>query len=249
MKRISSIITAGIFVGTFAASSTAVDLSAGIKAGLGIANFKGSGVNVTGVVPYTNNSLLGAAGGCALNVKFTDIIGAEVDVLYSMKGSKAEGTNSWQGYDFNFPGVLLTIVTTAEQKYTINYLDIPVLVKFLVPLQGRVKPAFFMGPSFNMLLSSKMNQVIDSSFFDSTGITVIKAPVSIDSTMDRKSSSKPLDVGLVVGASAEMEMGPGDVVVDVRYSFGLSDIYKKDSWLASLQNTHFAIMVGYNYKF
>jgi hypothetical protein len=92
--------------------------------------------------------------------------------------------------------------------------------------------------------------VIDTSFRnDITGITVAHPPVSVDSTLDRKSSTKPLDMGLVVGVSAEMEMGPGDFVVDVRYSFGLSDIYKKDSRLASLQNTHFAVMVGYNYKF
>ena len=243
---------AGVIVGTFAASSMALDLSAGIKGGLGITNFKGSGINVTGVVPYTNKDLLGLAGGLALNAKFTDIFGAEIDFLYCMKGSKAEGKNSIQGYDFNFPSELLTTTTTAEQKYTINYLDIPVLVKFLVPLEGKVKPAFFMGPSFNMLISSKMNQktVVDTSFLnDTTGITVVHSPVSVDSTIDRKSSSKPLDIGLVVGASAEMEMGPGDIVIDVRYSFGLSDIYKKDSFLASLQNTHFALMVGYNYRF
>jgi hypothetical protein len=67
--------------------------------------------------------------------------------------------------------------------------------------------------------------------------------------MDRKSSTTSLGIGLVVGASAEMAMGPGNIVLDVRYSFGLSDIYKKDSGLASLQNTNFAVMVGYNYKF
>lgn len=243
---------AGVIVAVFAAGSMAVDFSAGLKGGLGIAGFKGSGVDVTSVVPYKNSPLLGAAVGCALNVKFTGIIGAEVDVLYSMKGSKAKGNDRWQGYDFRFPDSLLTTVTTADQKYTINYLDIPVLVKFLVPLEGKVKPAFFMGPSFNVLLSSKMNQVItlDSSLTaDTSHITVNKPPVSIDSTMDRKSSTKSLDMDLVVGASAEMEMGPGAVVVDVRYSIGLSDIYKKDSFLASLQNTHFAVLVGYNYRF
>jgi len=248
MKKISSIVLAGIITGLFAVNSMAVEMSAGIKGGLGIANFKGSGVDVTGVVPYSNKSLLGAAGGLALNVKFTDIIGAEVDVLYCMKGSKAEGENRVL-YDDFMTLTRMVILTKATQKYNLNYLDIPVLVKFIVPLQTMVKPAFFMGPSFNMLLSSKMSQKIDSTYFDSTGTAEVKPHKVVDSTMDRKSSTKSLDIGLVVGASAEMAMGPGDIVVDVRYSFGLSDIYKKDSGLASLQNTNFAVMVGYNYKF
>jgi hypothetical protein len=247
MKRIPPIVLTCIIVVVFAANSLAVDLSAGIKGGLGIANFKGGGVDVTGVVPFKNKPLLGLTGGIALNAKFTDIIGAELDVLYCMKGSKAECNTSGIYYDLSTGGWGI-VDTKAERKYTLNYIDIPVLVKFLVPLQAPVKPAFFMGPSFNLLLSSKMNEHIDSTYYDSLH-SVKDTQAVMDSLEDRKSSTKSLQFGLVVGASAEMKMGPGDIVFDLRYSFGLADIYKKDSNLSSLLNSHFAILVGYNYKF
>lgn len=250
MKGIHAIAAAVIILGSFAAASMAVDFSAGIKGGLGIADFKGSGVNVIGVVPYQNAPLLRATGGIALNAEFSNIIGAEIDILYAMKGSQAEGSNSAHVFDF-WTGTMKTITAEAEQKYTLNYLDIPVLVKFLIPLESKVKPAFFMGSSLNILLASKMNQRIDSAFFDSTGTMpdTSRLPVAIDTTYDRKSSTKPLDVDLVIGASVAWEMGPGNIVIDVRYSFGFSDFYKKDLSLASLQNTHFALLVGYNYRF
>jgi hypothetical protein len=225
----------------------ALDLSAGIRGGLGVANFKGGGVDVTGVVPFDNKPLIGMTGGVALNVKFNDIIGAEIDALYSMKGSKAEGDNSGIYYDLSAGGWGI-VDTKAERKYTLNYLDVPVLVKFLVPLKAPVKPAFFMGPSFNLLLKSEMSEHIDSTYYDSTH-SVLDTQAVTDSLEDRKSLTKPLQIGLTVGASAEMAMGPGDIVLDLRYSFGLADIYKKDSKLASLLNSHIAIMAGYNYRF
>jgi hypothetical protein len=246
MNKMHSIVPAGIIVAVFAAGSWAFDLSAGVRGGLGIANFKGGGVDVTGVVPFDNKSLLGVTGGLALNANFSDIIGAEIDILYCQKGSKAEGSNSETYYDF-ISGTSGIVETKAERKYTLTYVDVPVLVKFLVPLEAPVKPAFFMGPSFNLMLKSERSEHIDSTYYDS--LHVFDRQVVLDSIEDRKGSTKPLQIGLTVGASAETALGPGAVVFDIRYSFGLADIYKKDSNLASLLNSHLVIMAGYNYRF
>ncbi len=106
-------------------------LHVGFKAGMNIANVYGSvGEN------FKSSNRLGFMGGGFVSIPFGAWIGIQPEVLFSQKGTKADGS---------FEGNTYTL------KRTTNTLDIPVLFQF-----KPFKPvALFFGPQFSYLLSQK----------------------------------------------------------------------------------------------
>jgi len=221
MKRICSIAMAGIIVGLFAVNSMALDMSAGVKGGLAMASM--TGADAAPPAGAEKSMLLGANVGGIFNVNFSPIFGLELDLMYSMKGMTWKATSG--DAKINFKGA---------------YLDIPLLAKFIVPMEGAIKPVVYAGPSFGILLSSKMN---------STG-------GGQDTTMDTKDHTKSLDFGLAAGVGAEIGAGPGNLLVDVRYTMGFSTTAKLTQAeidagdpVPELKTSVLSFMAGYAFKF
>ena len=217
---------AGMIVGLFAVNSMALEMSAGVKGGLAMGNITGADATQTGA---DKKMLLGMNAGGVFNMNFMPMFGAELDVLYSMKGAKWVPTGGGSG----------------ESDFKTAYLDIPVLAKFIVPTPGAFKPIVFVGPSFGILLSSK-------------GVTSgMGAPY--DGTVDMKDNTTSLDIGLVAGVGAEIGLGSGNLLFDARYMMGFSKFTKltdaekalgaTDADLPELKNSVISIMVGYAFKF
>ena len=225
-----------------------------------MASLRGSDADVKNIEKTLS---FGLDGGAALNAKFSEIMGLEVDFLYSMKGQKYSYNYFNQTYNAAFDTVTVE-QGSAKGSYHLDYLDIPILLKFMVPLQSAIKPYFAVGPSFGLLLSSKDKKSGSGLFqeFPASGALpgdTVSLPISVDTTVDQKESTKSLDIGLVLGWGAEIPLGPGDFTLDMRYSFGLSNTVKltdadkaagfTESDLPGRLNSLFAIMVGYCYKF
>ena len=125
---------AGIIVGSLAVSSPALEMSAGVKGGLALANLTGK--DATPPRGGEKKMLLGANAGGVFTINFTPMFGVELDLLYSMKGAHG-------------------VVGAVNDNLKYDYLDIPLLAKFIVPMEGAIKPVVYAGPSFDILLSAK----------------------------------------------------------------------------------------------
>jgi len=131
MKRIIITIFAIVVVFTLSSASvSAQGLTAGLKAGMNIANIHGD--NVEDVW----DSKIGICAGGFITCSLSDLFAIQPELLFTMKGSKAEEA-----------GMKITM--------KLNYLEIPVLAKVTIPTPGTVKPSLFVGPSLAIKLSGR----------------------------------------------------------------------------------------------
>jgi hypothetical protein len=112
----------------------------------------------------------------------------------------------------------------------LTYIDIPVLIRYSIPNGADFIPYFFAGPSFGILM------------------TATYEVVNIDE--DIKDELKSLDYCLVFGVGADYRIGAGRLLMDIRYSFGLSTIIDEEEGEdEEAKNTGIILMVGYGYSF
>lgn len=119
--------------------------------------------------------------------------------------------------------------TIENMSYNINYFDIPVLAKLSVPTEGAFVPSFFAGPSFGLLVSAKE-----------------KMP---DEERDVKEYLKTMDIGLVFGAGADYKVGNGCIILDFRYSFGLTNILDDAEEYEEMKTQGITFLAGYGFYF
>ncbi len=219
MKRL--IVAVVALVAVFALSSASVyaveGLSAGAKAGLNIATLYGSDVEDA-------KMKIGAAFGGFVNYSINDNIAVQPELLFSMKGAKSE-----------FEEEILGVKFSMKETMKLSYLEIPILAKVSIPMEGKVKPVLLIGPSLGILLSAKDK------------IEMEAAGVSASAEVDIKEIIKPIDFGLVFGGGVDVaELGPGNLTVDARYTLGLTSI--DDSGLdLSMKNGVISVMAGYSF--
>jgi hypothetical protein len=116
----------------------------------------------------------------------------------------------------------------ADKSYLgLTYLDIPILAKLCIPVSASIKPALYAGPSLGFILSTTMD--------DGT-------------TSDDAESIQNFDFGLSFGGEIgfPVEMLGGDVLLDLRYTFGLSNVAA--SYHYTIRNSNFSILLGYAFK-
>ncbi|MCK4571978.1 PorT family protein [candidate division WOR-3 bacterium] len=166
-------------------------LAFGVKGGINYATLSGDDV-------VDAEWKLGFAAGAVAAFDVMDMLVIQGEVLYSMKGAGYEGDISTD----------------------LTYIEIPVLLKYSIPMAGMIAPNLFIGPSLGILLSAESNDV------------------------DVKENTKSMDYGLVFGAGVDFDLGTGKVTVDARYNYGLTSI---DDTAAELdvKNGGISVMVGY----
>lgn len=110
----------------------------------------------------------------------------------------------------------------------IDYLDFPVLARFSSSPSGGTSFHLFAGPSFGFRVSAKTEVSVDGEEDFSE---------DIDEEIER------VDLGLVVGAGVEF----GRLVVDGRYTWGLSDLDADKSDDIKIRNRVFTVMAGFRF--
>jgi len=166
----------------------------GVKGGLNLSSLRGSHGLIDGK--------RGVAGGGFLIYPLSPEFSLEADALFTMKGGKLEG-----------PG--------PEIFYILDYIEVPVLARFDVPLEGEVRPHVYFGPTLGIKLSARARTA------------------GIDQNL---SAAKTLDSGLAFGASADFLAGTHRLVVDARYGFGLTNAVSLFGFY--LKNDVFSLMAG-----
>ena len=196
MKKLLTILLFVLFV-TTAVSAKEGTLSYGPKFALNFASEGGDNSS------YISSSTKFGIGGFVI-YGLADPFALQGELLYNRKGCTSTGYN---------PNV----------TFTGSYLDVVALAKYLIPLEGDIKPAIFAGPSLGILLSANYEQ----------GGT----------TTDYTSNVSGADFALVFGAGAAHKMGNGSIIFDLRYYLGLSNVNKNSP--PSNTNQIFSINVGY----
>ncbi|GAF67290.1 unnamed protein product, partial [marine sediment metagenome] len=108
--------------------------------------------------------------------------------------------------------------------YSVNYVEIPVLVKLSIASQGSVVPSLFVGPYVAIKLSSKAKiEFGGGSEEEEWGEDI-----------------KTTDFGVVVGGGVDFALGSSKITVDARYTLGLTTMFDDDD----VKNGVISFMVG-----
>jgi len=182
MKKIFTLL---FLVCLFSTMSFA-QMQAGLKAGVNISNLSGDDAG-------SPDSKTGFAFGGFFMYQFSPMFAIQPEAYYTMKGATDK---------MDFEG------TTVDLTYTLDYIEIPVLFKFLIPIQGSgVKPAIFAGPFLGINTTAK-----------------VKAEFNGQSQEDDITDTKSTEFGLQFGGGIGFPVGKGELGVDIRYILGLSTI-------------------------
>jgi len=141
---------------------------------------------------------LGVSGGIAAQVALTEAVSIQPEVLYVMKG-------------FSFGELEArdeagTFVGTFESFVSVDYLEIPVLVRLAVPTHGSVSPYVLLGPAFAFETRER---------FEMRG--------AIDASGDSELFDG-FDLGIAAGAGVEFGHGRNGVMIEGRYTYGLTNL-------------------------
>lgn len=114
-------------------------------------------------------------------------------------------------------------------EIALDYIHVPVLLSAGVPLAEGFDFNFVVGPSF----AFEMGCEVEPEDGD--------AVECADAGIETKSTS----IGIIGGGSFAWAMGPGDVLVDIRYDWGLTNINDSDVEDSEVKNTALQFLLGY----
>ncbi|WP_412061538.1 porin family protein [Rubrivirga sp. IMCC45206] len=146
---------------------------------------------------------LGAVAGAGVRFDLTRSVSLQAEALYSQKGAEDK--------DIVDPGT-----------YRLDYLEVPVLVRFAVPVSPYADAGLYAGPSIGIPIGAEFRSD-DSEALD------------IDYDGDLKT-----DIGLALGA----DFWSGPVGIDVRYVAGLSDVFEDGRGLRDVRNGALQLTLG-----
>ena len=203
MNHRSLVIASALFLTVGASTVFAQDMdphpSFGLLAGVDFASLHGSDANGL-------SSRTGFVGGISMNLHLARHVGVEFDGLYSQEGAKLSNNGG-----------------TATLK--LDYIRVPVLLRFGIPTQSSVHPFLVVGPSFGFKISCKETAGSDSADCNSGSGTDVKS----------------FDFAGAVGGGVGFRVGKEELSVQARYTMGFTDITRN----ANAQTKNFAVHAGF----
>ena len=215
MRSARHVLSLWIFVGAAVlaqpATARAQTFEFGVQVGLAVTSLPHAGQvfdQVVGLESSESSSRLGLAGGAYIRFPITPTLGFEPGALYVMKGVELT-ERSGKG--------------TVDVR--IHYLDVPLLLRYRIPLGSDFTSNVFAGPSFGIKLSSSGK---------------LEGPNgSLEQNVDP--ALKSLDVGLAFGAGIVRER----YLFEARFTAGFTDVATTTYPHAdSLRNKTFLLLVG-----
>ena len=170
----------------------------GIKAGINLGTVGGDDKSQGGIDP---KSKVGLVGGLSYKIGLIMGLSIQPEVLYIQKGAVYEGSMSYGGYSMSGK-------TTMKG----DYIDIPVLVKFNLPIP-MLSPYIEGGVSYGILLSAKQKSETTSN---------IPGTPSGTTETDVKDQFKKSDLSVLIGVGVELLI----LDINARYSLGMTKLDK-----------------------
>ncbi|WP_138504999.1 porin family protein [Spirosoma lacussanchae] len=184
LHSLRAIVLSALFATTcLSAASAQQRFSAGPRVGLNLSKF--------GKDVVDNKFHPGFTAGAFLMYSSLNHFGISVDALYSQRGAAFRNPD---GSSLNY-------------NQRVNYLEIPVALRYFLTLNGNFRPNVFFGPSLAFKLNAKNN--------------LVPAPNN-----DNSAAFNSADLGLLAGFQLNWP-GFGErqrFLIDARYTYGLTDV-------------------------
>ncbi|WP_077923266.1 porin family protein [Spirosoma sp. 209] len=214
MVRQSVLATVGFFI-AMSALMAQQRFSAGPRVGVNYSTFAGDAAGFS--------FRPGLVAGGFLMYSSLNHFGISVDALYSQKGGNYSAT-------INLPVVG---PTTTTYKQRVNYLEIPVALRYFLTLNGNFRPNIYFGPALGFKLNAEQtSETVQNAAFPA---------------VDNSDQFRSVDLGGLAGFQLNF---PGfgarqRFLIDARYTYGLSDITIDNN--ARINNSAFTLTLGYGF--
>lgn len=163
----------------------------GVKTGLNIASLNFSGN------PF--DSKLGFTGGAFFRYQFSEMFALQSEIYYTMKGATDK---------FEFLVDTTFSTNTVDLTISYNYLEVPVLVMLMIPIQDSyIKPTISAGPFIGLNLTSKVKRITNG-----------------ESEENDQNDVRPIEFGLQFGGGIGFMVGRNELGLEFRYIFSLISI-------------------------
>ncbi len=189
----------------------------GIQVGANIANVTYKINNIS----FSPSSIVGLNEGVSAEIPFAPGFFVQPEFNLSQLGTKIDVPFSSAGQIF--PNSTDSSSITA--KTVLNYLTLPVLIKFKAPRTGL---GIYVGPQFSYLASAR-----DTYKNDTQSLKV-----------NSKDGDKSFDFSAVLGAEYFLPAGLG---LSVRYQLGFTNIDKESGGVGTVKNHAFTFTIGYRF--
>ncbi|WP_157942190.1 porin family protein [Salinibacter altiplanensis] len=205
------------------AQTDAVDLQAGIRAGLNVATFRGDEAKTIQTlfrrIPTVSGTNEGWRTGFMAAVfvvaDFGGPVALQPEMRYIQKGNQIEFTVR------NSDGEIESGSITTKA----DYIEVPILARVELPAAGPVAPHVLAGPT----LGFSVNTAAEATLGERSQAIRVGEDFSGNA------------IGLDFGAGADIELGAATLTVDGRFGLGLSDV---PGLRFSAQNRGIAVTVG-----
>ncbi|MBB3188443.1 porin family protein [Microbacter margulisiae] len=198
----------------------------GAFGGLNIPDLTGGGGN-----PLSANwsSRTGGAFGVTFNWYTSSHFAWRADLLYSSEGGKRDGMQALDASSIN-PQVPAGTYFYANynNESVLNYLELPVMAKYILPLSKTSKFYIDFGPYVGLRLNAK--QVTGGSsmvYADEAGTQPVSSQaVSFDASTSVTSQINTFNFGLTGGIGFSQSVGFGAITLDFRGAYGLTNVQR-----------------------
>lgn len=184
MNRFAKLIVVMLGVTLMAIAPVSAKIENGVKLGLNFASLSGS--DDTGFESRTGFLI-----GYYLAFEIAPNLAVQTELLYSQKGATGDYYNN------------------LDVKFTMNYLEIPILLRYTFSAPDGAGPFLVFGPSL------ALNNKGEVSYTNSLDETIWKD----------MSNQKTVDIGLVMGGGISVNSGSRKIFLDARYTYGLSNVF------------------------
>ncbi|MBD3179749.1 MAG: outer membrane beta-barrel protein [Candidatus Latescibacteria bacterium] len=198
----------------------ASDITFGAKVGVTAANITETPEEWKDDADYS----FGFTGGGYLSYAFNRHLSIQPELLYSMKGTEAVLVEDYLDLTVSF-----------------DYIEIPVLLRYNLPLEGDFRPFLFGGPCIAYLLESELSI----------------STIILSADADFSSVSHTNDFAMVLGGGFSYRIGERVFTLDARYQRGFTNVIVSGDFdingdpqtieADDIKNTNFAIMLGYQF--
>ncbi|RQO31001.1 hypothetical protein DBR32_09850 [Taibaiella sp. KBW10] len=177
------------------------------EVGLNVTTMKSS----SDLATSTSNALVGLRAGAYVELPFNNMISLEPGVFYSMKG----GENTFLG---------------VKSTTTLSYIEVPVNIKFNLPLGIAGKVFAYAGPHIAYAVAGQ------------TKIGSVSSDIKFG---DGNAQMNPLDIGAQVGVGYQLPFG---LYARAQYGMGFNNLSNASTMNTKLtNNSNFGISVGFQF--
>jgi len=231
---------------------SAQDTYIGIKAGPSIPSLKGG----TTEESKGYKSRLAPVIGITSSIEFKSQLALQLEISYVGQGGVKNGTQLITPGMINYPGLpSFDLYADFKNMVVLNYIEVPILAKYSIPVEKLFNVFFDAGPNFGFLISAKTKTSGSSQVYTDKEGTPLNdqlgkplPPADFDRNTNIKKDLNTLNIGVTGGAGIINEFETGELLIELRASYGFSDI-QKDPENGKNHTGNLIITLGYRLKY